>query len=265
MQGSATQYLRFTLACICLGLLFACTPTPTPAVHYGEGINVYVVRHGWHAGIVIARDSLPQDRLPEADDFPHARYFEFGWGDREYYPALDPTPSMALQAAVASTAATIRLRGLDEAPTGVGPDVEVVGLSLTRAELDRLSAEIAADFDRPDGGRTGVIARHASSASNFYPAHGQFHLFNNCNTWVATKLAAAGLPVSPSGVVTAGDVMARLQNLPTARRIGRYRGDGAVHPFSAVRHTPRMTNGRTIGRGGVTAGVEQYRPRTGAI
>jgi uncharacterized protein (TIGR02117 family) len=216
-----SKSLLYVLVFVCAAWAVACTPAPSPPVDKGEGgATVYVVRYGWHAGIVIARDDLPQDRLPEADDFPQAPFLEFGWGDREYYPALEPTPSMALKAAFASSAATMRLRGLNRPPSADAPDVEVVGLSLTGAELDRLATEIAADFDRPDGSRAAVIARHAPSASNFYPAHGQFHLFNNCNTWVATKLAAAGLPLSPSGVVTAGDLMARLQNLPMARRGG---------------------------------------------
>ena len=221
MRGSVTKHLRYLLVCVCPGWLFACAPPPSPPVQYGEGVaTVHVVRHGWHTGIVIARDDLPPGRLPEADDFPQARFYEFGWGDREYYPALDPTPSMALTAAFASTSATMRLRGLDQPPSADNANVEIIGISLTSVELDRLTAEIAADFDRPEGGRAPIIASHRSTASNFYPAHGQFHLFNNCNTWVATKLAAAGLPVSPSGLVTAGDLMARLQNLPMARRGG---------------------------------------------
>jgi uncharacterized protein DUF2459 len=32
--------------------------------------------------------------------------------------------------------------------------------------------------------------------SRFYPAHGQFHLFNTCNTWAARALQAAGYPMS---------------------------------------------------------------------
>lgn len=244
-RGSVAKYLRYLLACMCPGWLFACAPAPTPPVYYGEDVvTVYVVRHGWHTGIVVAHDDLPPGRLPEADDFPQARFYEFGWGDREYYPALDPTPIMALAAAFASTAAAMRLRALDQPPAGGDPEVDVVGISLTRPEIDHLTAKIAADFDRPEGGRAAVIARHASSASNFYPAHGQFHLFNNCNTWVATKLAATGLPVSPSGVVTAGDLMARLQNLPMSRRVGGHRRDGAAYSLAVALRTPYATTAR---------------------
>ncbi len=219
MRGTVIKYLRYLIIFVCPGWLIACapqaSPSPPPLVHNREATRiVHVIRHGWHTGIIIARDDLPPGQVPETDDFPQARFFEFGWGDRDYYPALQPTPGMALAAAFASTSAAMRLRGLSQPPRAADPNIELLALSLTAAGLDRLTAEIAADFERPAGGRAPVIANDQSGASNFYPARGRFHLFNTCNTWTANKLAAAGLPVSASGVITAGDLMERLETIP---------------------------------------------------
>jgi hypothetical protein len=36
---------------------------------------------------VLARADVPESVIPEIADFPQARFFEFGWGDAEFYPA----------------------------------------------------------------------------------------------------------------------------------------------------------------------------------
>ncbi len=47
--------------------------------------------------------------------------------------------------------------------------------------------------------------------SNFYDARGRFHLFNTCNTWTARTLRAGGVNLSPSGVITADELVVRLR------------------------------------------------------
>jgi hypothetical protein len=46
--------------------------------------------------------------------------------------------------------------------------------------------------------------------SRFYPARGRFHIFRNCNTWVAEGLGVAGVPISRF-TITAGSVMAQVR------------------------------------------------------
>jgi hypothetical protein len=48
-----------------------------------------------------------------------------------------------------------------------------------------------------------------SPDARFYAARGTFHFLNNCNTWVATILAAGGIDIDPDGIVTASHLMRR--------------------------------------------------------
>ena len=79
---------------ICLAGLAACAaPGPAPRPDDGpRSRTAYVVGNGWHTAIVMPRDkAAATGLLPEAADFPDAAYLEFGWGDRDYYPAAEKT------------------------------------------------------------------------------------------------------------------------------------------------------------------------------
>jgi uncharacterized protein (TIGR02117 family) len=176
----------------------------------------FVISNGWHTGIIVAREDVPPGRIPEADDVADARYLEFGWGDREYYPSPRPTVGMALAAALTPSPAVLHLAGHDAPPRASG-DIEVLAVPLTAAGLERLVARIDEAFDRPPGGRAASVAPGLYPDSRFYPAHGKFYLFNTCNTWIADKLAAAGIRL-PSGIITADDLMQPLREALAERR-----------------------------------------------
>ncbi|MCG8691145.1 MAG: DUF2459 domain-containing protein [Minwuiales bacterium] len=174
--------------------------------------TVYVVSNGWHTAVVLPRPALAETGLlPEADDFPDAAFLEFGWGDRTYYPAEDKTVGMALGAAFTATPAVMHMAGLGRAPRPDGTDREVVPVALSAEGFRRLAAAVAGEFQRPEGGRAAPVSRGLYPNSNFYDAHDTFHLFNTCNTWTARMVRAAGVDISPSGVVMAGQLMTRLR------------------------------------------------------
>lgn len=199
---------------ILAGVLTACggavpyqAPADAPRPH-----TIYVINYAWHTGIAIAREDLPAATVPEVEDFPEATYLEFGWGDREYYPARDPGIGQALVAGLVPTSSVIQVVGLPRSPTEFYPASEVHALSVTTAGLENLITQIDAMFDRPNS-RAEALYITTTERTRFYPAHGRFHLFNTCNTWTARKLAAAGLSVAPGGVVTAEQLMRRVRDL----------------------------------------------------
>jgi uncharacterized protein (TIGR02117 family) len=186
---------------------------------------VHVVSNGWHGGLWVERAALGDAAPPEAARFAGAPWLEFGWGDRYYYPNPRPSIADAIAAGVTPSPAVIHL-----APRA-GPPVaregaEVASLALTDAQAAALARALSAAFDRPEGGAAEPVAPGLYPDSLFFPAHGRFHLFNTCNTWVARKLQAAGLPVSPDGVATADELMERVRaaagegrgTAPVARR-----------------------------------------------
>lgn len=199
-------------------LLAACSAAPpAPPISVDTGPRVHelqVVSNGWHTAIVLAAAEVAATRLlPEAADFPAARYLEFGWGDRKYYPARNPSAAMALGAALTDTPAVLHIAGLAGTAAGARPKDEVLAFRISAAGLKRLVAAIAAEVERAEGGRARAAAPGLYAESRFYNAHGTFNLNNTCNTWTARMLRIAGIDVSAEGVITAGDLMARLRDL----------------------------------------------------
>jgi len=206
----------FAITLTALVALQACTPAPSSkprAVAFSH--VVYVMITDWHSGIVIARAEIEAvDRIPERDAFPDARFLEFGWGDRDYYPAPRPTLGLALGAAFASSASVMHLAAYDQLPRERYPAAQVFAIPLSQGALERLIAAIDASFERKESGIAEVIASGLYADSHFYPARGRFSLANTCNTWTARMLAESGADISPSGVVTASDLESGLKALP---------------------------------------------------
>ncbi len=179
-------------------------PAPAPAAARSDDHQVLVVRRGWHAGLVLDRAAVVETGLmAEAADFAPARLIEFGWGDREFYTARDPGLWLALRAGLAPTPSVLHLAPLAGPPS----EPEVVALGLSDDAFRRLVRAVSDTFDRAAGNAAVMPGRGAGD--RFYPAHGAFHLSNTCNTWTARVLAAAGVDIDPTGVVTADTLMRR--------------------------------------------------------
>jgi uncharacterized protein (TIGR02117 family) len=218
------RWIAFIVGCLPVAaailLTVACQPSPAvvsasaerPAPVAGGGA-VYVTSNGWHTGIVVARTSLHPGSIPEAADFPDAPYLEFGWGDADYYPAPRPTLGMALGATLGANPAIVHMAGLPAHPGQVHRKAEVVELALSPDGIHRLVSYLDATFARAGARRIPASAPGLYSFSRFYPAIGEFNLLNTCNTWTARGLAAAGLPVEASGVVSAEDLMTQLRKI----------------------------------------------------
>ena len=180
--------------------------------------RVYVTGNGWHTAIIVSAAALVAERaLPETADFPNASFLEFGWGDRTFYPAEEPTLGVALTAALIPTPAVMHIAELQAPPAGDSSELDVISLELTKSGFRSLVRAIAEEFERPDEGRAEPVSRGLYSHSHFYHARGKFHLFNTCNTWTARMLHEGGVDVSPSGIVTAHGLMSRLREISTDR------------------------------------------------
>lgn len=205
----------------CVIILVGCAPLPSlPPISDGPSIDaVNVVSDGWHAAIVVRRAHLVETGLiPEAGDFPSATFIEFGWGDRAYYPAREKTLRMTLDAALRPTPAVMYMAGRARPLEVVYGSADVVPVAMTRQTFWHMVDTLSGYFDRDEGARSGPVARGPYPHSNFYLAHGGFHLFNNCNTWTARILRAGGVNLSPAGIITAGQLMSSLRSAIAANQ-----------------------------------------------
>jgi uncharacterized protein (TIGR02117 family) len=197
-------------------LLSACGSSVAPAHYPTERTgseHIYIVHDAWHAAIVIRKIDVSPAVLPEVRDFPSAEHLEFSWGDRDYFPAPNPGIGLALKAAFWSSGSILHVVGSSGALENVYPGAEIIEIGVSENGLQRLIQFISETFERssPDGP---AKARPGLSANGrFYPANGKFSILRTCNTWAAEALSAAGLPVKPQYVITAGSLADQLRSL----------------------------------------------------
>lgn len=206
IQGAGENFRAVSRRAAVGALLLA----PALAFAAGPAHRIWVVSNGWHSGIVLGRADVPESVIPEIADFPQAQFFEFGWGDAEFYPAREAGAWLALRAAFPGPA-VMHVAGLSDHPARIWPNVTILPFAVSAEALSRLLAFLRDSFDRAGAGRAVVTARGIYPFSLFYPATGRFHVFNNCNSWTAQALTAMGLGASLGGVNTAEDLVARIR------------------------------------------------------
>ncbi len=173
---------------------------------------IYVTSNDWHTAIVVPAPALVvTNALPEVADFPDAAFLKFGWGDRTYYPAKEKTFEMTFFALLTPTSAIMHITALQAPPKDDGSGLKVIPVKLTESGFQRFVKGLAAEFERPPDGRAKSVSLGLYPNSYFYHAHGEFHLFNTCNTWTARMLLLGGVALSSSGIITADDLMTRLR------------------------------------------------------
>jgi uncharacterized protein (TIGR02117 family) len=206
---AAVLALALVLGAGCGGPVAGLYPPPA-----GEAaLPVWIVAHGWHAGIAVRASDVPATRWAERRDFPRADYLEVGWGDREYWQAEDPGLGLALNALVLPTPSVVRVIAVDEPLAAAFPGAEIVELRLSRAGFERLLRFVDDTFARGGAPSAPALGPAAWPRSRFYPAHGSYHLFRTSNTWTARVLREAGVPITPAFALTSGGVMRQVRRL----------------------------------------------------
>ncbi len=175
--------------------------------------EIFVASNGWHSAIFVTLAAIPRDAIPEASDFPEAAFLGFGWGDAAYFPARDPGFVSLLSAAFQPTPSVLHVTGLTTHPRDAFPTDEIIGLTISADGFRNLLAFLNAAFSREGARRATAFAPGLHSFSTFYRATGEFHLFNNCNSWTARGLAAAGLPIEADSILRAEGLMASLREI----------------------------------------------------
>jgi uncharacterized protein (TIGR02117 family) len=207
----------------------------------GAAAEVFVVSHGYHAGIVVRRGAAAelagrqgnQALLFAMQRFATYQWLEIGWGDETFYRSVpDASSATFSQAARAlfrpGNPSVVHIVGLKESPRVSFPNSEIVRIDLSANGfghmLDRLDASIAR---AGENGTPEDLGAGLYGPSKFFRGVDSFHVFNLCNHWVARLLAAAGIPTAPvlatlpQGLFLDLKLRAGLLPMPTAPIAGR--------------------------------------------
>ncbi len=172
--------------------------------------TVYVIHDSWHAAIVLNKNDLAEREIPELADFPAAPWIEFSWGDQDYFPNPSSGALAAIRAALWSSGSVLHLVGFAGELKKFYPGAEILRLDISSSAFDQLVSYIAQTFRRPAPDKPAPASAGLFPNSRFYPATRQFSLLRTCNTWVAEALSSAGLPLTPTLVITAGNLRSEI-------------------------------------------------------
>ena len=195
-----TGYLHATVVLLSL-LLFACTKAPEnlfPPAPDEPSRTVYLVSHGWHAGIVVKRSDIPAGIWPQHNELPEAEYLEVGWGDQDYYMTPDAGLGTTLKAALLPTASVLHVVSFTGPVTGYFPRSEVIRIDLSEGGFERLCRYLEKSYALDEDGDSQPLGPSLYGDGRFYQSRETYHAFNTCNAWTARALREAGIPITPA-------------------------------------------------------------------
>jgi uncharacterized protein (TIGR02117 family) len=181
-----------------------------PPVPHAPTVTVFVVSHGYHAGIVLPRAALAEQERRQglgglgvlAARFTEYEQLEIGWGDESFYRAVPTAESLTVGLALRAlflpgNPSVLHVVGVKSDPRAMFVHSDIVRIELLEAGFDRLAGELAATIAPDPSGQPEDLGPGLYGPSLFFRANGSFHLLNVCNHWIARLLDAAGVPTAP--------------------------------------------------------------------
>src|SRR5262245_20622931 len=130
---------------------------PPPAG--AQTIEVFVVNHGYHAGIVlpraraaeVARANVKRSLQAVTARFGEYPWLEIGWGDEGFYTSVPTIASLTLPMALRAlfrpgNPSVVHVVGLAQHPDAAFPNLEIVRLRLSEPGFARLVDRLDATF-----------------------------------------------------------------------------------------------------------------------
>jgi uncharacterized protein (TIGR02117 family) len=173
--------------------------------------EVFVVSHGYHAGIVVPRAALVDQASRRglsalgyiATRFADFDRLEIGWGDEGFYREVSTAVSLTMALAMRAlfrpgNPSVLHVVGVNGDPRAMFASSDLVRVDLSGAGFARLADMLDATFARGQGRfEPEELGPGLYGMSLFFRANGTFHLFHVCNHWIADLLDAAGIPTAP--------------------------------------------------------------------
>ncbi|MGA9852323.1 MAG: DUF2459 domain-containing protein [Gammaproteobacteria bacterium] len=182
---------------------------PEPA---NDEEQIWVLDSGWHTGLVLSRAELGQSFIHLLQPAPNAQYFMFGWGNRRFYMAPNPTLGMDFAALFPSRNVVLLETCVNPPHACYTSAVKFRIVSVSHDGLNHLDRYLADSFQTDARGQLEPILPGPDADSEFFASGLSYDAFHTCNTWTAEALHAAGLPVAYHGVIFADQLWQQLNH-----------------------------------------------------
>ena len=173
--------------------------------------TVFLVNHGWHTGIIISRENIPDSSLLKSTKIPSGKYLEFGWGDEKFYRSEKYTIYLTLRAALWPTSSVVHVAGISSTIRAYFSGSEVIKLKIKTDRFMGLLSFIEKAFAKTQSGGITVAGRGLYGNSRFFRGSRSYYFPHTCNTWVAEALKEAGFPLTPLVYQRASDLAERMR------------------------------------------------------
>lgn len=203
-------------------MLSACSTAPYVVNHVPEqnplrSETIFVTQHGddtgnEHTGIILSAKDLESDSPFLTERFDNAKYYEVGWGEKDYYQAKRKTADLEIKALYWPTKTAIHIVALRKEPAEHFPRAEIIKLQLSNSEYNSLRRYISSTFYLDQSKQVMPLKSGLYGDDQFYLANGEYTILNTCNVWTAKALKSAGFDINPSNKLTAASVMGHLRN-----------------------------------------------------
>lgn len=173
-------------------------------------VEIAVVNHGVHAGIVLKRADIARVAQETGDTvlltlserFGAYAFLEVGWGDEQFYrfaPTLSAvTFKMAFSALAGFDESTVlHIVGLEKDAQTTFKHSDVQMIQVSEEGFKKLAIRFADSFAVNALNEPLELGPGIYGPSLFFQATGHYHLFRTCNRWLSDLLSEAGLATSP--------------------------------------------------------------------
>ncbi|QWV93952.1 DUF2459 domain-containing protein [Geomonas oryzisoli] len=181
----------------------------------GEERSIYVIAHGWHAGIALPAEELGEELGFVKEYLRPGRYYEFGWGEAEFYQADKVTASIFLKAVFGRNPSVMHVFSMPVAPTEQFPGADLVELTLSKTGLKHLKDNLRASFKLDPAQRPYPLKGGPRAEYRFFKAEGDYLITHTCNTWTAKMLASGGVPMDTVFTLRSAGVMRQVKDART--------------------------------------------------
>lgn len=175
--------------------------------------TIQLIKQSWHVGILIPVDSVAIAHIPLLYKFSEFESVDIGWGDEDFYQNDGINYYYGAKAILVPTSSVLKITGHAASKDAIIKWVEDSReIKITHEAYLRLLNYIEASFDKRNGSYI-ESSSSAGGAIKFFKSNRSYHLFNTCNTWIATALKDAGLKIDDNNVITTNDLFEEIDEL----------------------------------------------------